>query len=221
VAVNQTGNWWIRKPSSGSLPNGFPQSLGPGGAVALPRSVGRALGEVALLLGSGLLVVALHQAMRIPLGLPGHHGLEWMAILVIVRCSSSMPAAGSISMVGAAAFSIAPFWGPLDDPFIWLVYLVPGIALDLLWRALPKSSKRVWLTALLLIPAAALAHVTKPLVRLVISLIARWPCGSFRYGVLYPVMTHALFGLAGGALGVALFFGWKAGRKRLGKSSLT
>lgn len=190
-----------------------------GGAALLPRSTARTLAEVALLFASGLLVVVLHRALRMPLGLPGRHGIEWMAILVIVRCASGLPVAGSISMMGAAALSVVPLWGAVDDPFIWITYLVPGFVIDALWRVLPKSKSRMWITALLLVPVASLAHLTKPLIRLFISLIAGWPYGSFRFGVGYPVLTHALFGLAGGVLGVGLFFGWKALRDRLGRGA--
>ncbi len=219
--MNRAGKLSQRTQLSSSLPRVLRGSGGvAGGAAVLPRSLSRLLVEAALLVGSGLLVVALHQALRMPLGLPGRHGVEWMAILVIVRCASNLPAAGSISMAGAAAFSAVPLWGATHDPFIWITYLIPGIVIDLLWRVLPRAKTRVWVTALLLVPIASLAHLTKPIVRWIISLIAGWPYGSFRYGVGYPVLTHALFGLAGGALGVALFYGWKAGQKKLGKGTV-
>ena len=183
----------------------------------VPRSTARVLAEVALLIGSGLLVTVLHRALRMPLGLPGRHGIEWMAILLIVRCASTLPAAASISMVGAAGLAMVPMFAPTHDPFIWIVYLVPGFIVDALWRVLPKAKARIWVTALLLVPIAMFAHMTKPIIRTIISLIAGWPFGSFRYGVAYPILTHALFGLAGVALGVGLFYCCKAAREKFGK----
>jgi hypothetical protein len=212
--VDRTGRFFQRTASSSSLPSRVGVSAG---AAVLPRSGVRTLAEVALLMASGMLVVVLHRALRMPLGLPGRHGIEWMAILVIARCASSLPMAASVSMVGAAALSVVPLFGAVHDPFIWLAYLVPGLVVDGLWRVLPKSKARVWVTALLLLPVMTFAHMTKPIIRFIVSLIAGWPYGSIRFGVAYPVLTHALFGLAGGVMGVALFYGCKAAREKLGK----
>ena len=41
--------------------------------------------EALLMLGLGAAAVVLHQTLRAPLNLPGRHGLEWMALLVIGR----------------------------------------------------------------------------------------------------------------------------------------
>lgn len=55
-------------------------------------------------------------------------------------------------------------------------------------------------------------HATKPLVRLVISILSGWPYGSLLYGVAYPLATHVLFGILGGLLGATLVLGTR--RKR-------
>ncbi len=41
-----------------------------------------------LLSGAGIAAALLHAATRFPLHLPGHEGLEWMAILMLARPAS-------------------------------------------------------------------------------------------------------------------------------------
>ena len=165
--------------------------------------------EIALLVGSGALVVALHQAFRFPMQLPGRHGLEWMAILVVARAVSRQRWAGTLNGVGAAAVSLLPVWGVADDPFMPLIYFLPGLLADLVWMALPKWQANIAFLALL----AGLAHATKPLSRFVINLVTGWPYGSLLNGVLYPLATHILFGIVGGLIGAGVVLGARR-RKR-------
>jgi hypothetical protein len=159
--------------------------------------------EALLLFGLGATAVLLHQALRAPLNLPGRHGLEWMALLILGRALSRSRVAGSITSVGAATFSVLPIWGAVHDPFIWLIYLVPGLLMDFVFAKLPGMTGKLWFLALL----GSLAHATKPLIRLVITLITGFPFGSLLYGILYPLGSHLLFGLLGGLLGGLLALG--------------
>ena len=161
--------------------------------------------EFILLFSMGALAVVLHAVLRAPLGLPGRHGLEWMALLVIGRAAGRSRLAGSTVSLGAASFSMLPIWGKLDDPFIWLIYLVPGLIMDFALAKLPSLQNKVWFWAVL----GGLAHTTKPLIRWVINLVTGFPYGSLLFGVLYPVGTHILFGLVGGLLGAVAVLGAK------------
>ena len=38
--------------------------------------------EALLLIGGGVMAVVLHRTTDLSLGLPGHHGIEWMAIMM-------------------------------------------------------------------------------------------------------------------------------------------
>lgn len=168
---------------------------------------GLAWSELLLLVGLGAGAVALHAAFRWPLRLPGHHGLEWMALLLLGRCASSYRWAASVSSVSAAAFSALPVWG-FDDPFIWLIYTLPGLVIDGGFGVARGWQQKIWFLAIL----GGGAHATKPLVRLVISILSGWPYGSLLYGVAYPLATHVLFGVLGGLLGATLVLGTR--RKR-------
>lgn len=158
--------------------------------------------EILLLLGTGALAVVLHQSLRLPLGLPSRHGIEWMALLVLARASSRQRGAGSLASVGAAATSLLPVWG-FDDPYVWLTYLLPGLVMDAAFTLLPRLEGKLWFLVLL----GGLAHATKPLARWVISLANGWAYGSLLFGLAYPLATHILFGAVGGLLGALIVLG--------------
>ena len=159
--------------------------------------------EALLLIGSGALVVVLHESFRMPLSQPGYHGLEWMAILILGRSFSRFRGAGTLASLGAAGMSMLPLLGAVNDPFIWLVYLLPGPVMDLAFRYLPGYTSKLWFLVLL----GGLAHITKPIIRLVITVLSGWSFGSFRFGVLYPISSHLLYGMLGGLLGALIVLG--------------
>ncbi|MFT3892630.1 MAG: hypothetical protein QM730_13425 [Anaerolineales bacterium] len=158
--------------------------------------------EALLLFGGGVLAVVLHRAFDTSLGLPGHHGMEWMALMILGRASSRFRGAGTLTSVGASLASTVPFLQG-GNPYTWLFYLMPGLLMDLAFRYLPSITNKIWFLVLL----GGLAHATKPVGQLVINLITGWPFGSFRNGVLYPFATHLLFGMIGGLLGALIVLG--------------
>ena len=158
--------------------------------------------EALLLFGGGVLAVVLHRSFDTSLGLPGHHGLEWMALMVIGRASSRFRGAGTLTGIGAALASTVPFLQG-GNPFAWLFYLLPGLVMDFAFRYFPGIANKLWFMAFL----GGLAHVTKPIGQLTVNLITGWPFGSFRYGVLYPFASHLLFGMIGGLVGGLIVLG--------------
>ena len=158
--------------------------------------------EALLLFGGGALAVVLHRAFDMSLGLPGHHGMEWMALMILGRASSRFRGAGSITSLGASFASMMPLLHS-DNPYTWLFYLLPGPVMDLAYRYLPGLTNKLWFLVLL----SGLAHATKPVGQLIVNLITGWPFGSFRNGVLYPFATHLLFGMIGGLVGALIVLG--------------
>jgi hypothetical protein len=158
--------------------------------------------EALLLMSSGVTAVVLHRALDGSLGLPGHHGIEWMALMILGRASSRFRGAGTLTSLGASFASTLPFLRT-DNPFTWLFYLLPGLVMDLAFRYLPRYASKLWFLILL----GGLAHVTKPIGQLIVNLMTGWPFGSFRYGVLYPFASHLLFGMIGGLLGALIVLG--------------
>jgi len=158
--------------------------------------------EALLLIGGGVMAVVLHRALDHGLGLPGHHGIEWMAIMILGRASSRFRGAGTLTSIGASFASVLPFLHG-DNPFTWIYYLLPGPVMDLAFRYLPRYANKLWFMVLL----GGFAHATKPLGQLTVNLITGWPIGSFRFGVVYPFASHILYGMIGGLLGALILFG--------------
>ena len=165
--------------------------------------------EALLLFGGGALAVVLHRTFDMSLGLPGHHGMEWMALMILGRASSRFRGAGTITGVGASMASMVPFLHG-ENPYTWLFYLLPGVLMDLAFRYLPSLTNKFWFLVLL----GGLAHATKPLGQFIINLITGWPFGSFRNGVLYPFATHLLFGMIGGLVGALIVLGIQRSSKK-------
>ena len=159
--------------------------------------------EYVLLAGLGVLAVALHQALRFPMQLPGRHGIEWMALLIVGRVASRQRGAGSVVGVGAAAASLLPMWAAGEDPLAWLTYLIPGLLVDLAYAALPRwRANLVFLASL-----GGLTFATKPLLRWIVSLATGLPQPSLLLGLGYPLATHLLFGALGAFLGAVVALG--------------
>jgi hypothetical protein len=164
-------------------------------------------GRAAFLVSLGVAIVLLEQAFRWPLQLPGHHGLEAMALLVFGRLSCTNP--WSATLVGASAAVAAPFAGADHGVLMPLFYVLPGIVLDAGYRLWPRLVSQ----ALLFLPlVAAVAFASKPVVRVVANQLFGMPFGSLRAGPVYPILTHLMFGFLGALAAVLV---WRATERRL------
>ncbi len=173
----------------------FPKKLSS--AIDAGESLTWSMALFLLLLGVG--AVVLPAVLRLPLKLPGHHGIEWMALLMIGRTVSRYRWATSVSSVGAGLTALLPVWGS-DDPIFWLTYLLPGLVIDVGMPLAGRWRMQPWSLAVL----AGLAHGTKPLLRLAFGAIVGWPYGSLLAGVIYPLALHIAFGAIGGLLGIGV-----------------
>lgn len=177
------------------------------GAIDLvgPLTVGRAL----FLASLGIAIVALEQVFRWPLQLPGHHGLEAMALLVLGRLSCT--SAWSATLVGTSAAVAAPLVGADHGVLMPVFYVLPAVVIDLGYRLWPRLASQ----AILLLPLlAALAFASKPVMRIVANQFFGMQFGSLRAGPFYPVLTHLLFGFLGGLAAVIV---WRFTEHRLRK----
>jgi len=164
-------------------------------------------GRAAFLVSLGVAIVLLEPAFRWPLQLPGHHGLEAMALLVFGRLSCTNP--WSATLVGASAAVAAPFVGADHGVLMPLFYVLPGIVLDAGYRLWPRLVSQ----ALLFLPlVAAVAFAAKPVVRVVANQLFGMPFGSLRAGPVYPILTHLMFGFLGALAAVLV---WRATERRL------
>jgi len=156
--------------------------------------------EYLILFGIGIIAILLHARLRTPLNLPGHHGLEFMALLMAGRVASKIKWASSISSVGIGLMLLFPVFG-FSDPFMGIVYMFPGIVIDVFYNLTWKS--RVHLLTLTLI--SGLAYYAIPLSRLAINVFTGYPYPSFiKHGYLIPLLYYFLFGAAGGFVGTGI-----------------
>lgn len=164
-------------------------------------SGGLSAARLAWLVSLGVVIVALEGAFRWSLQLPGHHGIEAMALLLLARLSCTTPWSASIS--GASAALAAPLFGADHGPLMPLFYMLPGVLVDLGWRLRPRARGLVLFLPVL----AAFAYASKPVVRVLANAFFGMQFGSLRAGPVYPIVTHLLFGFVGGLVAVLL---WRA-----------
>lgn len=160
------------------------------------------VGRFAFLMLLGVLTYVSHKTFQYPLKMPGHHGLEAMALLVLGRLSCTNPwSATLVCMSSLATASFAAGMG--HDASAALIGLAPGLLIDAGVLAFKNWRKQYFILPLL----AAFGHATKPMVRFGLSETAGLHFGSLRNGLLYPLSTHFLYGLAGGLVAVLV---WRA-----------
>jgi len=151
----------------------------------------------------GILLAASHLISRGSLHLPGHHGVVDMAILLAARQIMRHPWSATLASIAAAGFAVIPGTGfGSSAP---LLYLLPGLVVDLGYRFAPQ-----WRTSILFLTAlAALGYGAKPLGRWLIAAVSDAHFGSLAHGLAYPLFSHLVFGLLGGLVAA---WGWRAAR---------
>ncbi len=152
--------------------------------------------EVLLLAMLSSLVVVSNVALRLPIRLPGHSGIAWMAVLVIARAvvpkAGSATVAAAFSGVAAAVLGVGDK-GPLDT---LLSYAAAGIGVDVAIAVVRPAESVVACMV-----AGAVGNLAKLGVKVLLELWIGIPTGFVLIGRVFPAMTHAVFGLAGGYLG--------------------
>lgn len=166
--------------------------------------------ETTLLFLAGVLAIVLHERLRNPISIPGHHGIEFMAIILAARLSSKMKWAASISALGIGIFILFPVLG-FKDPMMGFNYMLPCFFMDLAYNYVPVKKYR----NLVLIVAAGIGYMLIPFSRLLFTLSTGYPYSSFlKHGFITPIVTFMLFGILGGLLGTGIF---NIGKKILNK----
>jgi len=166
---------------------------------ALPINYATLL-EILILSGIGVLAIVLRAKLRIPLNMPGHHGLEVMALLIAGRSLSNLKPAASISTLAASLMILIPFMG-FKDPFLPIIYIALGFTLDFLFVKFKKWSKNVAFLALI----GGISYMIIPVSRLLISLVSGYQFSSIlKHGALATIALHFAFGLLGALIGAGI-----------------
>ena len=112
-----------------------------------------------------MIAIMLHVRFRTPFNIPGHHGIEFMAILMLARMRSSLRFATSISSLGIGLLLLFPIFG-FSDPMAGFNYMLPGILLDILYITFPGERKNFIFIGII----AGIAYVSIPFSRVMIHL---------------------------------------------------
>jgi len=157
--------------------------------------------EIILLLLAGVLAIVLHARLRTPLNIPGHHGIEFMAIILAARLSSNIKWASSISALGIGIFILFPVLG-FKDPMMGFNYMLPCFFVDIAYNSIQNKKYGNLILAVL----AGIGYMLIPLSRIITNVLTGYPYGSFlKYGFVTPLATFLLFGLMGGILGTGIY----------------
>ncbi len=142
------------------------------------------------------LIIVAKIALRLPLQMPGHSGIFWMAIIVVG--AGIVNKRGAASLIGLTSGILAAFLGMGDFGAIntFLSYTAVGVGTDLAMLLLPNLEQPIPATI-----AAAMGHMGKFLVKWVFGLITGAPVGFLALGLLWAMVGYIVFGGLGGLLG--------------------
>jgi hypothetical protein len=134
--------------------------------------------------------------LRMPIHVPGHSGITWMAILLVGRGLVRRPWAGTVLGFVSGIIAVAVVGGR-EGLLLWLKYLAPGAMMDLAALLSREHLGHPFVGAV----AGAAANTAKLVTSLLVSLALGIPTGYLALGLGLSATTHVVFGALGGWLG--------------------
>jgi hypothetical protein len=136
------------------------------------------------------------QLLRLPINVPGHSGVIWVALFVV--CRGLVDKRGTGVLLGLVTGLLAQFAGfGHQGPFEWTKWLAAGVILELLTIATP-GDLRSWSKAAVV---GAGLHLGKLAALTLAGLLLRVPVALLLLGLGWSATTHVVFGVVGGLLG--------------------
>ena len=142
------------------------------------------------------LIVAAKIALRLPIQLPGHSGIFWMAIIIVA--ARVVPKKGAATFVGIVSGIMAAFLGLGDFGYLdtFISYTAIGIGTELALLLLGNPENLVVATL-----AGIIGHFAKFLVKWAFGAITGAPLGFVALGLAKALIRYIVFGGLGGLLG--------------------
>lgn len=145
------------------------------------------------------LIVAAKFYLNLPIHVPGHSGIFWMALIVIGVGIVRRPGAGTL--IGLVSGILATLFVPgRQGIFVGVKYLSAGFTVDVLTQLLGGRLDR-YLVAILV---AAAGNVAKLASAYLIGALAGVPGGFLALGLGLASSTHLAFGALGGWIGAVV-----------------
>jgi hypothetical protein len=166
-----------------------------GGRIAFVGSL--TLRDLVLLALIAALCMLAKQLLRIPIHIPGHSGVLWVALFVVARGLVDKRGAGVL--LGIVTGVLAGFMGFGGDqgPFEWTKWVAAGITLDVMAVVLPGDLRSPLKAAIV----GASIHLAKLTAMVLVSVALRLPLAIIALGIGWSATTHVAFGVVGGLLG--------------------
>jgi len=150
---------------------------------------------ILMALFSALIVVA-KISLKLPLQLPGHSGIFWMALIIVA--AGVVPKRGAASLVGVTSGLIAAFLGMGDlgalNTFLSYTMLGVGTELSLWLLQNPENIGAAVLTGII-------GHISKLVVKWSLGTLTGAPVGFLALGLARSILGYVIFGALGGLLG--------------------
>jgi hypothetical protein len=154
------------------------------------------LRDLILLALIAALVALGRSLLRLPIHVPGHSGVVWIALLVIGRGMVKKNGAGFL--IGLTAGFLVTLLAPGKESVLeWTKYASAGLVLDVTTWTLGGDLRRWWAAAL----SGAAAHLAKLVTMTLVGLLLRVPTTILVMGLALTATTHVAFGALGGLLG--------------------
>jgi hypothetical protein len=155
------------------------------------------LRDLVLLALIAALCMLAKQLLRIPIHIPGHSGVLWVALFVVARGLVDKRGAGVL--LGIVTGVLAGFMGFGGDqgPFEWTKWVAAGITLDVMAVVLPGDLRSPLKAAIV----GASIHLAKLTAMVLVSVALRLPLAIIALGIGWSATTHVAFGVVGGLLG--------------------
>ncbi|MDZ4169655.1 MAG: cobalt ABC transporter permease [Coriobacteriia bacterium] len=139
------------------------------------------------------LIIGAKFYLRMPIHVPGHSGVFWMALLLIGVGVVGRPGTGTLIglISGLLAVIILP---GREGIFVGVKYFVPGLIVDVLTPLLGGRLDRYPAAVIV----AAAAHMGKLTASYLLGLALGVPGGYLAIGLGFAAVTHLGFGALGG-----------------------
>jgi len=156
--------------------------------------------EILLLVLTGVFIATLRAYLRVPLNIPGRHGIEVMGILMAARMISSQSFASSITMIASGTMMFLPFMG-FKDPTVPVMYMMIGVSLDFVWAKFKLNNRNAYILAFF----GGVSYMMIPILRIGLHFSGLFFISSFaKHGIFIPIVSHFFFGALGSIVAVGI-----------------
>lgn len=156
--------------------------------------------EILIPIVLGIIAIVAHARYRSGMNLPGHHGLEFMALLLIAQSTGKTKWSAYLFSLGVAAFAFVPFLG-FKNPFVAMIYVVPGIILGIVGTLSSIKKYKILFYAII----GGFAYASIPIIRFISGIASGVMHKSLITGAGYPILSFFMFGLIGSLFGMGVY----------------